>query len=75
MNWEKTKCPDCGEDVSGTLEEIEGIAQIEYDGKGGFQYSGQTDVLWDNQKTAKRNGEDVLMCPNEHEWTSKRTEG
>ena len=82
MNWEETVCPECGEAVDGTLEELQGIAKVESDGDGGFEYEGHTEVLWNAQTTIKDiEGEgdemvfkDVLVCANGHTWASRRTD-
>lgn len=72
MKWENPNCPECGKLVEGTLEQLQGEALVEPDGDGEFQYQGETKVFWDAQTTMQVEREDVLLCPNGHEWHSKR---
>jgi len=74
MKWDIEKCPTCGEEVSGTLETVHGQALVTKQDDGSFEYSGQTRVFWDGQETLQKDGKDVLMCENGHEWTSTRIE-
>jgi len=75
MKWEQNTCPECGEEVCGTVETLMGLAQIEPDGEGDYQYGGYTDVWWNAQKTVTLEGKDLLQCEKGHEWYSKRVEG
>lgn len=74
MKWEQMNCPECGEPVHATHEKLEGQAILVADGEGGYSYEGTTEVFWDDQRTIQENGEDCLLCPEGHEWTSKRIE-
>jgi hypothetical protein len=74
MRWDIEKCPTCGEEVSGTLETVQGQALVTKQDDGSFEYSGQTRMFWDGQETLQKDGKDVLMCQNGHEWTSTRIE-
>lgn len=71
MRWEIETCPECGEEASGTVESLMGVAMIERL-HGEFQYSGYTDVLWDAQKSVTKDGKELLVCGNGHEWYSQR---
>ena len=75
MKWEQNTCPECGGEVSGTVETLTGVAGIDPDGAGGYQYGGWTEIDWDEQKTITREGKDQLRCEKGHEWFSKRVEG
>jgi len=75
MTWENPICPECGEPPAGTVEEILGLALVEPDGKGSYQYAGSTEVWWDDQRTQRFEGKDRLYCENGHDWYSKRIEG
>ena len=79
MRFKKPHCPECGELLRGTVEVLHGCAEIEPNNPGDvsdpaaleFQYSGQTDVWWDGQRTCEDNrGRAQLICPNGHEWYS-----
>jgi len=73
MTWENPICPECGGPPIGTVEAILGLAQIEPDGKGAYQYGGYTEVWWDDQHTEHdEDGNDRLHCDNGHDWYSKR---
>ena len=72
MRWEIVKCPDCGEELTGTLEEVQGEALLQPDGKGGYDYQGQTNIFWDYQQTVRADGKDTLLCDNGHSWLSAR---
>lgn len=74
MRWAIEKCPTCGKEVSGTLETVQGQALVTKQDDGSFEYSGQTEMFWDGQETLQKDGKDVLMCKNGHEWTAKRIE-
>lgn len=56
-------CPRCGRPAKGTLENILGIALINIEKDGTFEYSGETDVDWDCQETAlDDHGNVMLVC-------------
>ena len=60
-------CPACGEAPKGTLETIPHcIAQIDIDPDGTAQYSGYTEVNWDQQHTEmdEETGRPLLACSN-----------
>ena len=64
-------CPECGGIATGTLELLPGVAGLDIEEDGSAEYSGETDVQWDNQTTVMRDGKYVLTCHNGHEWTSE----
>ncbi len=75
MKWENMTCPECGETPVGTIEVLYGVASFNAQNEdGSFDYYGETDIWWDNQKTLQVEGLDVLTCNNHHEWHTKRIE-
>ena len=66
-------CPTCGEQASGTLETVPGVALIQPDEKhpGHFDYAGETKMFWDSQETVTDvMGAATLICDHGHEWQS-----
>ena len=61
-------CPECGESVLGTVDEIPGVACVVANDDGSFDYSGETTVFWDGQRTVLRDDKPVVQCENGHEW-------
>ena len=78
MKFDPIKCPNCGENARGTLEDIVGVAEFAYDDDGKLlDYSGSTEVFWDDQTT--RSGQNgggsvVLICHEGHEWEATKTD-
>lgn len=69
MKFKPIKCPECGKDARGTLEEMTGVAGFYYDKRGKLaKYSGNTEIFWDGQSTVVRNGKTVLICHEGHDW-------
>jgi len=73
VNWKQNTCPECGEQVAGTVEEVQGMAKLVSDGEGGFEYEGTTQIWWDTQKSMQGIGGDILTCKNYHIWESEKT--
>ena len=72
MTFGWSKCPTCGSDPRGTLETVTGIALIQRQGNQHFEYSGETDMLWDEQHTVKTSdGRVTLLCPHGHAWQTR----
>ena len=71
-------CPQCGAGARGTVERLSGVA--EFDCEPGtdidVQYSGRTNVWWDEQRTAYQNNDaeesadnlPLVCCAEGHEW-------
>jgi hypothetical protein len=76
MKFETPKCPECGEDLRGTIESVKGVAELSLQDDGEtFEYSGSTDVWWDEQRAIRdHEGRVNLICHNGHDWFSKVTE-
>ena len=74
MRFDPLKCPECGENATGILEEIPNcVANLAApDEKGEVAYDGNTDVNWDGQAPMRDlNGQVQLQCDNDHEWWAK----
>jgi len=58
------------------LEAVEAKASLQPNGNGGFEYAGGSKMLWDTQIPKKEpDGKETLLCDNDHEWETLRTEG
>jgi len=76
------KCPECGENPSGIVQVIPCMASITRQGDGSFDFAGESDVWWDDQRTdiyeemgqAEGEGTVSLGCKNSHRWDSKYTD-
>jgi len=80
MKIHTSLCSKCGEPAYGTLEIIHGCACIgEPDDDGVTDYTGYTDVWWDDQKTVlqfpdRDPGPDnlpLVCCRNGHTWPTQ----
>ncbi len=72
MKLETFKCPDCGEPPKGTVETLNGCAVLSPGENGTFEYSGFTEIWWDEQRTEYDEQERVhLICEKGHEWYSR----
>lgn len=71
MKLKISKCPECGEDAKGTVEEIRGVALFVEEEGGGVDYLGETEIWWDDQRTVTNDeGEWELVCDSGHSWFS-----
>jgi hypothetical protein len=69
MRFDPSKCPECGQQATGTLETIPGIALLMFDEDGAADYQGETRVCWDGQMTVRaEDGLATLVCPDGHDW-------
>ena len=69
MRFEPSNCPSCGQQATGLLETIPGIALLLFDEDEVAHYAGETDVCWDNQTTVRdRLGHVTLVCADGHQW-------
>ena len=77
MRFDPPKCPECGEDPLGTLEDLTGRAEFSrQEDDGAYEYSGSTEVFWDGQMTrTDEEGKVALLCENGHDWFATRMEG
>lgn len=73
MKFATMNCPDCGEPARGTVETVSGAALLsnpQLDGS--VEYSGETDIWWDEQRTVRDPmGRVQLVCRNGHDWFSE----
>lgn len=65
-----------GQLIVGTLERVSGVALIlegtssrAADGTLNFEYAGDTEIWWEEQKTVTRKGKRVFICEGGDEWT------
>ena len=79
MRLHKPICPQCGELAIGTVERLSGRAEftpVQEDGT--TEYSGWTEIWWDEQKTVHQDNEapesaenlPLVICCNGHDWPS-----
>lgn len=63
------KCPECGGDIRGTVDQVPGIALLTDLGGGDFEYAGETEVFWDGQTPeTDADGRQLVQCENSHEF-------
>jgi hypothetical protein len=74
MKFDKPKCPQCGAPPRGTIDRLQGCAELnEPDENGEFEYSGSTEVWWDEQRSIiDMKGRVALICHEGHEWFSRK---
>ncbi|GBO88730.1 hypothetical protein [Marinobacter salsuginis] len=64
-----------GNEIIGTLETVPGVALIDMDSASlegdtlQFDYDGQTDIQWNEQKTVRRSGHRVFVDDRDNEFT------
>lgn len=63
------RCPECGELARGTIETVNGVAEFVIEEDGTVDYSGRTDIWWDEQMTVMFEGRCMLICRSGHEWS------
>lgn len=73
-------CPECGDLAIGTVERLSGRAEVIPLGDDGTtEYSGWTEVWWDEQRTAHQNEDSpespdnlpLVCCEHGHEWPTR----
>jgi len=76
LKFSVPKCPECGGIAVGVKDLIPGLAGIVFEEDGETaEYSGGTDMWWDDQYTPEdENGEVQLRCDEDHWWDSKMEE-
>jgi hypothetical protein len=75
MKFETPKCPECGEDPRGIIEQVQGCADLMASDDDSYEYGGSTDVWWDEQRPIRDHlGRVNLICHDGHEWFSKITD-
>jgi hypothetical protein len=70
MKFDPMTCPECNGPATGTLEVVQGCAELsEPDENGIFEYAGNTNIFWDEQKTVLDNeGRATLFCDCGAQW-------
>jgi hypothetical protein len=73
-------CPACGALAVGTVERLNGVALFAAPaGSGATAYGGETEIWWDEQRTALEQPDDpeerpdnrpLVCCRSGHEWPS-----
>jgi hypothetical protein len=58
-----------GDRIVGTSERVWATAEIEVESDGTWSYAGGSEVHWDTQEPATRDGSTLFMCESGHEWT------
>lgn len=71
MRIKTPKCPECGKELRGTVEEVTGVALVSDQGDGDYQYDGETDMDWNTQVSVKDQKGRMLLNCGEHEWYSE----
>jgi hypothetical protein len=72
MRFDPSNCPECGQQATGTLETIPGIALLLFAEDGAADYQGETKVCWDGQMTVfAEDGRATLVCPDGHDWLAE----
>lgn len=74
LTFDPAKCPKCGAAPEGTIDQLKGLAVLDEPNEdGSFDYSGTTQVWWNDQCTiTDKKGRVALMCENNHEWFAKK---
>ena len=69
MRFAPDKCPTCGEDPAGIIEQVYGRAWLGERADDKFDYDGGTDMDWNSQEPARDEHDRVtLFCPARHTW-------
>jgi len=75
MHFEPLNCPKCGKPARGILETLSGVAELHLNEDGTIEYSGATEVFWDEQKTVLNDaGQVAMLCRDGHEWFAVRSD-
>ncbi len=72
MKLRTPKCPECGLPAKGTLENLLGIARLsDIEPDGACEYAGDTEIIWDTQRTLGEGDKMMLVCHEGHNWESE----
>lgn len=76
MRLDPNRCPECGDVARGTLETVTGVAEFTLAADRSVEYTGYTDIWWDELKTVVDEGGGYvrLVCPNGHDWAARSNE-
>lgn len=63
------KCPECGEEIKGSVDLVPGCALMNVDPDGTFEWAGETEMDWDNQHNLEQDPKRMrVQCCDGHEW-------
>jgi hypothetical protein len=63
------KCPECGEEIIGSVDLVPGCALMNVEPDGTFEWAGETEMFWDGQYNHCEDPTKLLVqCRNGHEW-------
>jgi hypothetical protein len=69
MKFEPDRCDECGGEVVGVVEQVQGLALLDPDGQGGYEYAGETKMYWGTQIPLIDEDREVpVQCDSSHEW-------
>ncbi len=68
MQWEQPTCPECGERARGRLEVVQAEAMFNQAEDGSYEFAGESEIYWDDQKPIPGGELQVLLCHEGHEW-------
>lgn len=76
FKFDPPKHPKFGTEPRGTVEKLSGCALLqEADSDGLFEWDGETEVWWDEQKTVRSKSGKVLLIDHKGEtWWATKTE-
>lgn len=74
IRYTSPNCPECGEQARGTLEKMEGCAELSFNADGTCEHNGYTEVFYDSMQTQTEDGLDMLVCRCGHAWRSTKQE-
>ena len=72
MKFDPHKCPGCGGNARGTLDNITGTALMYLDVDGEYEWLGETEVDWDSQESDVLKGKVNLQCADCRGWWRAR---
>lgn len=73
MRYTIPNCPKCGERLVGECEFIPGLAEVEQQPDGSFEYTGETTLYWDLSRNQGGELGLAVQCHYGHVWFSERT--
>jgi hypothetical protein len=69
MKIKPSICPECGETVNGTCDQVASTCLLDQDDDGNFDFSGESEMHWDTSTTETNDkGQWLVCCENGHEW-------
>ena len=74
IKFDRPTCPECGRIPVYIVESVKCLARIEPadDDEPGFEYLGESDVLWDTQGPERDAESNVsVVCENDHQWETR----